>query len=618
MSAINVLPKNIADLIAAGEVVERPASVVKELCENSLDAGATNIVVEINNGGKTYIRVTDNGRGIRRADVKKAFMSHATSKINTFADLDAIKTLGFRGEALPSIAAVSNTGVLTRTEKENTGTRFVIEGGQEKAFDDAGCPSGTTISVRNLFYNVPARMKFLKKDVSEGNAVASVCQRLSISHPEIAVRFIRDGKVAFRTAGDGNLENVLASLFGREIRNTMTKIEHTKGGISVNGLVSLPHHSKGSRAMQFFFINGRTVKSPLILSALEGAYKNSIMTGKFPAATLFIEVPFELVDVNVHPSKTEVRFQDDKRVFDCVYYGVKNAISEERSIKAAFSPAAAFIKPDSYEKQLEMSAQQFSVTKVYGAPATEREDILRSPNPRKIDKNEIEIAIETPVLPIEINEKENTEDTSKIDENPIDENSILKQDFSDLYILGEVYGVYVLIKYKDTFFIADKHAAHERIIFNSLKENKEGNMPQILLQSVMVTLSANEYAAITENLPLLLDAGYEITDFGEMSVAVKTCPTSLVSEDIGLVISEIASRLANGEKEPIPEKLDWIYHSTACRAAVKSGDKLSKDELYELMKTVFSDNNVRYCPHGRPVVVEITKKELEKLFMRTG
>lgn len=603
MSAINVLPKNIADLIAAGEVVERPASVVKELCENALDAGATNIVVEINNGGKTYLRVTDNGKGIQKADVKKAFMSHATSKIFFASDLDSIKTLGFRGEALPSIAAVSNVDVLTRTEKEHIGTRFVIEGGEEKVFDDAGCPPGTTISVRNLFYNVPARMKFLKKDVSEGNAVGAVCQRLAISHPEIAIRFIRDGKVSFKTAGDGNLLNVLASLFGKEIRNTMTKVEYTAGGISVKGLVSLPHHSKGSRATQFFFINGRTIKSPIILSALEGAYKNSITVGKFPAAALFLEIPFELVDVNVHPSKTEVRFQDDKRVFDCVYYGVKNAVSEERSIKAAFSPAAAFIKPDTYDEQVKISSPQFSVTKVYGAPVTEKENVF---------ENSVQIELTENEIPIEINIEETAENTEQIVEKPI-----IEKDFSDLYILGEVYGVYVLIKYNDTFYIADKHAAHERIIFNSLKNIQE-NMSQILLQSVMVTLSAKEYEAITENLPLLLKAGYEITDFGEMSVVVKSCPGSLLSEDIEAVISEIASRLSAGEKEPIPEKLDWIYHSTACRAAVKSGDRLSNAELYELMKTVFSDNSVRYCPHGRPIVVEITKKELEKLFMRIG
>lgn len=604
MSAINVLPKNIADLIAAGEVVERPASVVKELCENALDAGAASIVVEINNGGKTYIRVTDNGKGIRKTDVKKAFMSHATSKISNEADLDAIKTLGFRGEALPSIAAVSSVDVLTRTESEHIGTRFVIEGGKEKVFDDAGCPFGTTVSVRNLFYNVPARMKFLKKDVSEGNAVGAVCQKLAISHPEIAVRFIRDGKVAFRTAGDGNLLNVLASLFGREIRDTMTKAEYTAGGISVKGLVSLPHRSKGSRASQFFFINGRMIKSPIILSALEGAYKNSITAGKFPAAALFIEIPFELVDVNVHPSKTEVRFQDDKRVFDCVYYGVKNAISEERSIKASFSPAAAFIKPDMYEEQIKMDASQFTVTKVYGAPVTQSEDILESPSPKEPAQNEI---------PVKINIEEATANTVQIDEN-----SIIERDVSDLHILGEVYGVYVLIKYNDTFYIADKHAAHERIIFNSLKENKQDKMSQILIQSVMVTLSGEEHAAIMDNLPLLLDAGYEITDFGEMSIAVKSCPGSLLSEDIKSVISEIASRLAAGEKEPIPEKLDWIYHSTACRAAVKAGDRLSNEELYELMKIVFSDNSVRYCPHGRPIIVEITKKELERLFMRTG
>lgn len=597
MSIISVLPKNISDLIAAGEVVEQPSSVVKELSENSVDASSSNIVIEINNGGKTYIRVTDNGKGIARGDVKKAFLSHATSKITKASDLDAIKTLGFRGEALSSICAVSKVDVLTRSKEEHFGTRYVIEGGEEKLFDDAGCPVGTTVSVRELFYNVPARMKFLKKDVGEGNAVSAVCQRLAISHPEISVKLIRDGKTAFQTSGDGKLSSVLTSLFGRDIREGLIGVEHDSGGISVEGLVSLPHFGRGSRSMQFFFINGRAVKSSVISAALEEAYKNSIMAGKFPVAALFLKMPFESVDVNVHPAKTQVRFQDDKRVFDCVYHGVKNAVSQESHIKASFSAAGVFIKPDAAESQVKMSSKSFAVSRVYGESETGGENVFESikPEPPQIEfKQKIGGANTESVL----------------------ENDSFGQSFADLDILGEVYGVYVLIRYDGGFYIADKHAAHERIIFNSLKENAVSPASQFMMQSVLVRLGADEYAAVTENLPLLSDAGYEITDFGDMSVSVKSCPITLLSEDIESLISEIAARLAAGSKEPVPEKLDWIYHSTACRAAVKSGDSLSDRELKALMEKVFSDKDVRYCPHGRPVLIEITKKELEKLFMR--
>lgn len=597
MSIINVLPKNISDLIAAGEVVERPSSVVKELSENSVDAFASNIVIEINDGGKTYIRVTDNGKGIARGDVKKAFLSHATSKITKASDLDAIKTLGFRGEALSSICAVSKVDVLTRSKDEHVGTRYVIEGGEEKLFDDAGCPVGTTVSVRELFYNVPARMKFLKKDTGEGNAVSAVCQRLAISHPEISVKLIRDGKAAFQTAGDGKLSGVLSSLFGREIKEGLTEIEYNAGGISVEGLVSLPHFGRGSRSMQFFFINGRTVKSPVISAALEEGYKNSIMAGKFPVAALFLKMPLESVDVNVHPAKTEVRFQDDKRVFDCVYHGVKNAVSQESHIKASFSAARVYLKPDAAGSQVEMSAGGFTVSRVFGESETGGENVFESSKPeppqtefeQKDGGADAEIALPT---------------------------DCQGQSLADLDVLGEVYGVYVLIRYGGGFYIADKHAAHERIIFNSLKKNAAFTASQLMMQSVLVRLGADEYAAITENLPLLSDAGYDITDFGDMSVSVKSCPITLLSEDIESLVSEIAARLAAGSKEPVPEKLDWIHHSTACRAAVKSGDSLSEGELKALMEKVLSDKDVRYCPHGRPIIIEITKKELERLFMR--
>jgi len=610
MSIIKVLPKNISDLIAAGEVVEQPASVVKELFENSVDAGATNIVIEINNGGKAFIRVTDNASGIPREFVKTAFLSHATSKITGASDLDCIKTLGFRGEALSSICAVSKVDVLTRTKNEQVGTHYIIEGGEEKLFDDAGCPPGTTVSVRSLFYNVPARMKFLKKDVSEGNSVNAVLQRLAIAHTEIAVKFIRDGKTVFQTFADGKLQTVLRSLFGKEMSDCLQEVEHTLGGVCVRGLVSLPHLGRGSRSMQFFFINGRTVKSPVITAALEGAYNNKTLVGRFPRAALFIEMPFDSVDVNVHPAKTEVRFQDDKKVFDCVYYGVRNAISDESLVSASFSAARIFIEPDKIQEQVKMSSSDYTVSRVYAQPVTGKEKLFRSPEA----ENSVFLKKTNSTVP-ELKASELPPEALDGNIGEEEEKDNLGQSFTELNILGEVYGVYLLITYDGKFYIADKHAAHERIIFNDLKKSGCASS-QIMMQSKVVCLSADEYAAITENLELLSAAGYEISDFGDMSVSVKACPVMVLSEDIESFISEIASKLAIGSKDPLPEKLALIYHTSACRAALKSGDSLSGEELKELAVRIFSDKDVRYCPHGRPVIIEITKKELEKLFMR--
>ncbi len=617
MAIIRILPKHIADLIAAGEVVEQPASVVKELLENAVDAGATIITLEIASGGKTMLRVTDNGCGIGEDDIRAAFTSHATSKIKDAADLDAIGTLGFRGEALASVCAVAKVDVLTRTAGEAVGTHYIVEGGEEKLLDDAGCPVGTTIVVRELFYNVPARMKFLKKDVGEGNAVADAAQRLCLSHPEIAVKFIREGKIVFQTAGDGKLSTAMSALFGRELSEGMTAVDFSRDGITVKGLVSLPHCARGSRAMQFFFVNNRTVKSPLVTAAFEEAYKNTVTSGKFPAGALFIGLPLDAVDCNVHPAKTQVRFQDDRRVFDCVYNGVKNAVAALEPAKPAFSAAAIFHAPPETGTQAHM-ADGYTL-KLFGAPKTGAENEFHSPAPS------FDFLSDAPLPPSvqqrlgEVNEPIKPA-TDAANEAPPPVNAKGEKrfdtDFSDLSVLGEVYGVFVLIKYGGRLFIADKHAAHERILYNELKANKGQAASQIMLQSVVVRLSAAEYAAVTENLGLLEEAGFDVTDFGDMTVSVKACPVALCSEDAAAVITEVAARLAKGLKEPTPEKLDWIYHNTACRAAVKAGDALSEKELKALMAQVFSDPNLRHCPHGRPVIIEITKRELEKLFMR--
>ncbi|MBO5432708.1 MAG: DNA mismatch repair endonuclease MutL, partial [Clostridia bacterium] len=356
MPRINVLPKNIADLIAAGEVVERPSSVIKEFVENSIDAGSKNITVEIQNGGKTYIRVTDNGCGIERDDVSKAFISHATSKIKDIVDLDAISTLGFRGEALASVCAVSRVEMLTKTEDADVGTRYVIEGGEEKLIDDAGCPVGTTLVVRDLFYNIPARLKFLKKDVQEGNYIASIVEKITVSNPSISFKFIREGKLQFSTPGDGNLKSAIYAVFGKDFTENLLPVENSQNGITVKGFTTKPTSCRSSRSMQIFYVNNRYVKSVVFLSALEAAYKNSIMVGKYPGCVLFIDLPFEAVDVNVHPAKTEVRFYDEKRIFDCIYNGVLSAITDDKSrLQATFSTAKAFMKPAEKGEQLKLN-----------------------------------------------------------------------------------------------------------------------------------------------------------------------------------------------------------------------------------------------------------------------
>ena len=393
MARINILPKNIADLIAAGEVVERPSSVVKEFVENSIDAGAKKIVIEIKNGGKTYLRVTDDGCGIHRDDVKKAFISHATSKIVSAEDLDAISTLGFRGEALASVCAVSKVDLMTCTADDDVGTRYVIEGGEEILIDDVGSPVGTTIVVRDLFYNIPARLKFLKKDVQEGNYIASLLERIALSNPDVSFKFIRDGKSVFQTPGDGDLKSAIYSVFGKEFTSQLLPVEGESNGIKVRGFVTKPTAGRGSRSMQTFFVNKRYVKSVVFLSSLEAAYKNSIMVGKYPACVLFVEMPFETVDVNVHPAKTEVRFYDDKRVFDAVYYSVLSALNADVSRpQASFNTAKIFQQQPEKGEQIKLTeidnkanpvpekkAEKAFIIKEFGKPVTGEENIVKSP-----------------------------------------------------------------------------------------------------------------------------------------------------------------------------------------------------------------------------------------------
>lgn len=648
MPRINILPKNIADLIAAGEVVERPSSVIKEFVENSIDAGSTKIIVEIQNGGKTYIRVTDNGCGIEREDVPKAFISHATSKINSVSDLDAISTLGFRGEALASVCAVSKVEIMTTAQGFDIGTRYVIEGGEEKLIDDAGSPVGTTIIVRDLFYNIPARLKFLKKDVQEGNYIATVLERIALSNPHIAFKFIRDGKLAFQTPGDGNLKSAVYAVFGKEFTAQLLPVNGEHSGIKVHGFVTKPTAGRGNRTMQTFFVNKRYVKSVIFLTALENAYKNSIMVGKYPGCVLFLDMPFETVDVNVHPAKTEVRFYEEKRVFEAVYNTVLTTLNSDFTRpQATFNEAKAFVEPAQKGEQLKISqvapvtqkSERSFIIKEFGKPVTGYEDKVSAPEknePKQFDflkeqyyKPQIKIVEEKVQEQIET-KIEKTEpvivEPVLVDNEPSVEYEIKKEtetevinvsepEIPEYRYIGEAFNTYLMAEVEGKLIIIDKHAAHERILFEKFKSQAKGES-QMMLMPVSVNLSADEYSAVIENIDLLEKAGYEVSDFGDRCVKVSACPPELVNENIDEIITEVAGYLSKNIKTVLPEKLDWILHSMACRAAVKAGNFTSSYEAEKFVGLLLANKDIRYCPHGRPVMVEMTKRELEKQFGR--
>ena len=634
MPKINRLPKSIYELIAAGEVVERPASVVKELVENSIDAGAKDITVEIQNGGIKYIRITDNGCGISREDVPLAFTSHATSKISREEDLFSIGTLGFRGEALASISAVSHTEMLTRTNDSNIGTRMTVSGGEFSKCEDAGCPVGTTIVIRDLFYNTPARMKFLKTDRSEGMAVAGIVDKIALSHPEISFRFIKDGKQLLCTSGNGELYSAIYSVFGKEFAETLIPASYDINGITVRGYISKPFNSRGSNSMQIFFVNDRFIKSRTACAALNEAYKNSVMVGRYPACVLFITTPPQAVDVNVHPAKTEVRFSNEKAIFDVIYYAAKNALNGDDSRPQASFKRNELLEPaksEPVQERLiidETSPVASSSDIGYNSFAEKHRNAYIPNKPQQIfydsgktnynksnDDDTIDLSVRTAVPtqsvtpPISENKTEISEEFGvKI----VDDN----EKAVDIRYIGEAFKTYIFAEFDGKLIIIDKHAAHERMLFNKLKKENGKNGSQMLLSPISVTLSKEEYAAILENIGTVRESGFEIDDFGEGTVIVRACPLNLEKENIVSLITEIAGYLLKNQRDILPEKLDWIYHSIACRAAIKAGNDNSDYELMRFVKKLLTDKDVRYCPHGRPVIVEMTKYELDKQFGR--
>lgn len=702
MGVINVLDKHIAELIAAGEVVERPSSVIKELVENSIDAGAKNITVEIKNGGTTFMRVADDGCGIYRDDIKKAFLRHATSKVKTANDLDMISTLGFRGEALASISAVSRLQVITKNENEEIGSCYEIEGGDEISLEEAGCPTGTTFVIRDLFYNIPARSKFLKKDVAEGNAVSALMDKIVLSHPEVAFTFIRDGKQVLRTFGDGKLLSAIYSVFGKDFAKGLIPVDYTLDSVTVKGYISKPINSRPNRNMQNFFINGRFVKTRTGMAALEEAYKGSIMVGKFPSAVLQLTVPYEIIDVNVHPAKIEVRFINERPVFDAIYHAVKTALQQgdERKqvhfkentafneikkvnpfnnaqavfAKAENTPAEKPIKPieriepvlknsepkpynpfdeldlkdekpkpvsidnlkmsdssnpfDIYSKQaikrnseLENKKAEFSKQKLEKAEqlilkATQQEENL--------PKQEItvdDLTAESTETPIEAEvSKEEVKPLKEISENKTDNNDALTElpkEQTKLRFLGEAFNTYIIVEKNDNeVLIIDKHAAHERIIYEKLKADSGSANVQYLLTPITVTLDKIDYDAAVSNLDMFAKCSFDVEDFGNGTLLVRSAPQYLAATEIADCIAEMSGYIASGKKDIYAEKMDWFYHNVSCRSAIKAGNKSTVQELMDIAWTLEKNPQIKYCPHGRPICIVMTKYEIEKQFGR--
>lgn len=623
MSVINILSPHVADLIAAGEVVERPGSVVKELVENAIDAGARNVTIEVRGGGRALIRVSDDGCGMSAEDAGVAFLRHATSKLRDESDLEAIETMGFRGEALAAISAVSKVRLTTRQRGAESGTLVTLEAGEILDIQPFGCPDGTTMEVRELFYNTPARQKFLKSDRAENAACQAAALRCALAHPEISFRFIRDGEEQFFSPGDGRQDSCLYALLGRAVAADMLLCSGEKEGVAVTGYVSSPNAGRGSRALQFFFCNGRAIRSQLLQAALEQAYKNSLLTGRFPACALYITLPFGSVDVNVHPAKTEVKFTDERRVFDAVYYAVLSALAGEERTKtpSAELPASAKPKEDFYRS---MSAADFRAGGYAASsprPAAERAPSgswkptgLRAPDSPWQERLDLRPSHTTPSAPKSPAPTAFSAPAgSRIVEKPVQ--NVEKPALPDHKILGEAMKTYILVEKGEELILIDKHAAHERVIFDRLKAQDREIMAQSLLAPVTLRPTGADAELLERHAALFASLGFEIEPFGASDYVVRALPADLDAADVAPAIEEICEKLRRGLSPRPEEARDEILHTVACKAAIKAGWDNSPEELEKLAEAVLS-GAVKYCPHGRPVSAVLTKKELDKLFRR--
>ncbi len=641
MPQIQQLPAHIADLIAAGEVVERPASVCKELLENALDAGASAVSVELEKGGLTYLRVTDNGCGMAADQLPTAFLRHATSKLRTASDLAAIHTLGFRGEALAAISAVSRLDVFSREPSSDAGARLHLEGGVPGEVTAAGCPVGTTICVRDLFYNTPARMKFMKKDSAEGAAASAVVTQLALSHPDVSFKLLRDGAEVLHTPGNGELLPAVYAALGREFALSLLPVSGSNGDVKVSGFVTKPLAGHGTRARQLFFVNGRLVKSQLLTAAVEEGYRNRLLKGKFPGCVLHITLPADAVDVNVHPAKTVVKFVSDKSVFDAVYHTVTSALDEEgRPPKPAEKPffqamtAAEFrARPDAPapKNAVEIPAGRAigsapartytpapapAPAPVPAAPVLEVRDVAPEPGkpftaPASRPGTVYHITPPEPVAapePEPVSEPEPEQQAIEMPDAPAREEAPWR-------IAGEVLKTYIICEDGDgAVWLIDKHAAHERVRFDALKASPVPPMEQQLLTPAAVTLSGEEYSAVLENLPLLERCGFRCEDFGDGTVLVRALPDDVPAAEAASTLEEMAQKLLLQRADPETLR-DELLHTIACKSAIKAGMTSDVTELAALVRRVQS-GKIRYCPHGRPVAARLTRYELEKMFKR--
>ena len=640
MPKIIQLSTHVANLIAAGEVVERPASVAKELLENAVDAGATHVTVEIRDGGMTFLRVTDNGCGMEPDDAKTAFLRHATSKLRTAEDLAAIQTMGFRGEALAAIASVSRIDLMTKTASSITGTSLSLEAGVITEETEAGCPDGTTIIVRDLFFNTPARMKFMKSDTVEGSRVAAAVQLQALAHPEVSFRFLRDGKEILSTPGTGDLEAATYCVYGRET-GTMVKVDSTWEQYTLTGYTSKPTNARPSRSLQTFFVNGRPVRSKLLIAALEEAYRNQLMIGKFPSCVLHLTLPANAVDVNVHPAKTEVKFLNEKAVFDCVHYGILGALNKatdrpdmrfqspsaalERKVEPApvpvkkQEPAAAAKpqpKPDSFFrtmtsaefKNFSTAVKQMPQPKPAAAVATAA--AVERAIPLPVRENIVLPAAKAPDAPV-------PQPIAVPSEEPETQQEFNMPPVQSWRMVGELYNTYILVEQGEDAYLIDKHAAHERILFEKLKANQEAISAQALLTPAVCRLSPDETAILMGNLPLLEELGFQIEEFGDNTVLIRQVPMDLSPDHACDALTALASDLLNGRRESKSTVRDELLHTVACKAAIKAGWKTDEKELLALAKQVMEDESLKHCPHGRPICISLSKKNLEKQFKRS-
>ena len=651
MPQIQCLPPHVADLIAAGEVVERPASVMKELLENAIDAGASAIVAEIERGGLTYIRITDNGCGIPAEQLPTAFLRHATSKLHAAADLAAIGTLGFRGEALAAIAAVSRVDIFSRAAGEDMGASLHLEGGVPGQAEPTGCPEGTTICVRDLFYNTPARMKFMKKDSAEGAAVSGIVQHLALSHPEVSFKLLRDGAEVLHTPGDGQLLSAIYAAMGRDFALGLLPISGSGGDVKVEGFVTKPLNGHGSRGKQVLFVNGRFVKSQLLTAALEEAYKNQLLKGRFPGCVLHVTLPKDMVDVNVHPAKTVVKFVSDKTVFDAVYYTILDALNAEKAPQRAEKEPSFFRKMTAQEFKAAAPAEEKkplgSFTARPAAPATKNvirdsvpamaqrphsaetiyvRDVVRQDEPaiaaspltgrtyEITPPEKAEPAAEAVPAPVVEEPPAPAQEAIPLPQEP-EQQTMEPVKEAPWRMVGEVLKTYIICEDEhDTVWLIDKHAAHERLRFDALKANRQPLMSQPLLTPVTVALEPEAYAAVLDDLPLLQEFGFVCEDFGGGTVLIREVPADILAADAAATLEELAQKLALGRADPEGAR-DELLHTMACKSAIKAGMTTDATELAALVEKVQS-GEILYCPHGRPVKYKLSKYDIEKMFKR--